>query len=145
MRQGEYTRFDNMDYELFRTREDKYKIVLRTTHPSVSGFIKLGEGVFGKVIWDNNLITNAYYVQTYARYKDFDFQVESYVGQLYLLVTDSYEIYRRMNLEQRDRGVYQIYVDKTQIEKMWEVRSRSYFDLPLPEGLNEIEEVKLVN
>src|SRR4051794_34775469 len=112
MRHGEYTRLDNMDYELFCTQENKYKIILRTHHASVSGFNKLDEGVFGKVIWDNSLITNAYYVRTCATYKGFDFQVESYVGQMYLLVTDSYDTYRRLNLEQRDRGEYQIYVDK---------------------------------
>lgn len=141
MRQGNYTRFENMDYELFRTHDDKYQIVLKTSRSNIIGFNKLEEGVFGKIIWDDRLITNAYYVRTYVRYKGFDFEVESYVNKRYLLVTDSYDTYRLLNLEQREQGVFQIYADKTQIEKMWEVRSKSYFDLPLPDNLKDIEEV----
>jgi hypothetical protein len=141
MRYGEYTRFENREYRLYQTNEGKFGIVLRTSTPHVPGFHKVEEGLYHKVLGKNELVTNAYFIRTYARYKGFDFQVESYVNRKYLLVTDNYDMYQLLDLEQRERGVYQIFLDKSQIERMWEVRSKSYFNLPMPEGLKEIEEV----
>ena len=40
-----------------------------------------------------------------------------------------------------DRGVYQLEVELDELEKIWEIRERSTYDLPLPEGIELYHEI----
>jgi hypothetical protein len=85
-------------------------------------------------------IESGYLVSTYALYKNYKLQVDKFENGKYHLSTGDYSAYKKLKLHLVDRGWYDIWVDRNEIEKIWEER-RPALDFPFPEGMKTIEEI----
>ena len=59
------------------------------------------------------------------------------------IVTDDKNAFEDLKLEFRDRGVYQKEIKINELDKLWEERTQSTHDLPLPKGLELIKEIDI--
>jgi len=147
MRNRTYTLYKGIQVELGRDMSNNFKLIYRGSSCPFTDFVKFfsldanGSEVFSKVIYHNEEITNAFSVTTYALYKGFKFQVSNKKNEIFQLTTGDENAYRQLDLEFIDRGYYLKWVHKSDIEKMWEERKKAGYDLPMPEGIKEVQEI----
>ncbi|MFO0322474.1 MAG: hypothetical protein ACK504_08600 [Bacteroidota bacterium] len=142
IRFGTYTRYNDYDFRLLN-KADYYRIVCDGTICPFSNFTKYANNFFYLDVPKEN-ITNAFSISTFGIYKGYQFDVNTMIDNSYIgIVTDNKEAFDKLNLEFRDRGVYQKEIKISELEKLWEVRSISNLDLPIPEGLKEYEEIEI--
>jgi hypothetical protein len=143
MRNQTYTIFNGIEIQLTRNPDGDYKLIYRGEIPPDGSFYaaKNANNVFCKIV-EKKLITNAFTVITYALYKGYKFQVDNERGDLLEIVTSNDELLKKFNLQFVDRLYYLKWVNKSEIEKIWEERGPSGYDLPMPEGLNKIEDIE---
>ena len=147
MRNDVYTVYQGDEFVLSRDLNSKYILLFNGKQaPSslfyqMSSFDEKGMALFARVVENDSEITNAYYVKVWALYKTISFQVDKKSNDSYQLVTDKEDVANEYGFEFVDRGYFLKYVHRSEIERMWEIRSKSNYDLPMPEGLNEIEDI----
>jgi hypothetical protein len=139
IRFGTYTLYQETILALIEN-PDSYRLVKRNCTNNDNTFIKYTENIFYKDVLKKE-INNAFFIKTKCLYKKNEFDLQSIENNIALIVTDDKNAFNELNLELRDRGVYQLSVNKSDLEKVWEVRSKSSLQLPFPMNLKIIEEL----
>jgi len=146
LRHGFYTVYNTFVFELYPDGIEKFQLVFRGEECPFNdflfqGFDAKGKRVFSK-IFNKSDINNSFYVANRCTHKSFDFALINVKGDYFLLRTEDHRVAYLLDFEMVDRGVYEKYIHRSEIERMWEVRSIASYDLPMPEGLKEIEEIE---
>ena len=143
IRNNTFTLINGNEFELSRDRYDRFVLYYRGNSCPDSTFVPIDDvdGVFKKIISDEKEITNAYSVSTYILYKGFKFQIDVEKNGMFRISTGDYQAYTTLNLDFIDRGWYEKWIPKSEIEKVWEERKPSGYDFPMPHGIEEIKEI----
>ncbi len=155
IRYGEYSRIKGYDFKLSEARQEA---PIPFTHFILSweneincpidGFEKDKHGSIIKIV-EKNKVENAFRISTKAIYKGQEFLVYPYKADLscYELSTKDEKLAKELNfVKLTDSYGKPYYIDaikKIEIEKLWEERSESQFNLPFPDGLNLIQEIEI--
>ena len=144
IRFGTYTRFGGYDFRLLE-KSDCYRLVFDGAVCPLLNFIKYTDNVFYLDV-SKEEIDNAFSIRTYGIYKGYKFDVNKLNGENIIgIVTDDKNAFEDLKLEFRDRGVYQKEIKINELDKLWEERTQSTHDLPLPKGLELIKEIDIRN
>jgi hypothetical protein len=140
IRFGTYTRYKGYDVRLLNN-SDGYRLVFDGAVCPLSNFEKYSDDVFYLDV-SKAEVENAFSVRTLGIYRGYQFDVHNInVENTIGIVIDNKSAFEDLNLEFRDRGVYQREIKITELDQLWEERSQSSLDLPLPEGLGLIKEI----
>ncbi|HEU4718615.1 MAG TPA: hypothetical protein VFU15_12310 [Bacteroidia bacterium] len=142
MRNFEIALYCDQEFEITESNNEHYKLIYH-------GSISPGFGFYPSPKWPNIFvrqinksdIKSGYQASTFANYKGFKFHVDRYENEKYRLTTGDEKVYAQLHLNMIDRGWYEIWVDKSEIEKMWEERKPSGYGFPMPEGLKKTQEL----
>lgn len=162
IRFGTYTLIDEIEMKIFGYR---YEVPIpdneKTYGVSYSAELGIKEGFklnklpypysdeFVKEIYIQE-ITNAFFVTTKAKYKGEIFEVEPYYGdEIHLhLATKDLELGKKLNFyELHDGNGKPYYLGEIKIsgvEKIWEERMKSIYDVPMPENIELVKMIKAV-
>lgn len=145
IRNYNYTIFKGNIIELFRSSDGQYYLFQREGKPLDSFFHESPQapGVYERKVTLNKDFFVGFSCDVKALYKDCTFDVEWVRGNTAMLGTADEIAATRAGLNFVDRWDYRKEVPLTEIEKMWEQRKPSSYGLPMPEGLNSIEEIPL--
>lgn len=145
IRNATYTIYKNTEYELSRNSDENFVLYYRGIDCPDKSFLVVNStnNVFKKTVSDPSEISNAYNVITYAVYKGHTFQITKVEAGLFRLSTGDKIAYEELGLEFIDRGWYETSVNKTDLEKIWEERRPSGYDLPMPKDIDPIKEINL--
>lgn len=97
-----------------------------------------------------NDLTNAFFVTAKANYKGEVFEIQPYLGdEIHLhLATKDLELGKKLNFYELHDGNGKPYylgeIKISEIEKIWEERQKSIYDVPMPDGIKEYKEIKAV-
>lgn len=146
IRSGVYTVYEKY---IFRVSSDKNSFLLFYDGDNcpLENFKKNNEGIYFLDVPQENL-TNIFDVITKCIYKNYTFYVNAQDHNKYriFLVWGGQkpdEVFLKLNIPQVDRGVYEAWIDGSEIERMWEERKcTNYYGLPFPKGFSEIDEIK---
>ena len=159
IRYGSYTVYKGYEMDLSESRdnypgEEELFIVSydADSNPKLKGFRKYkyddGDGnvenEYYKGIYLKDL-DNAFVIQTKALYKGYVFDVDSNLlkGELLCLLTKNEEIGKKLNFSELsnhyEKSSYIEDIKLKNIEKLWEERTPSTYDLPMPKGLEKIK------
>jgi len=142
IRFGTYTQFKGFDFRLVK-EINHYKLIFDGIDCPLPNFIKYTDNLSYLDIPIIE-ITNAFFVKTICTYKSYDFDVNIMINDSHIgIVTDNKEAFEKLNLEFRDRSVYQTEINIIDLEKLWEQRMPSSYNLPMPEGLDLIKELEI--
>jgi hypothetical protein len=141
VRFGTYTIFKTFEFRLIK-KEQFYSLIYNGKFCPLPEFKKYTEGIFYLDI-PKLTITNAFSVRTYCLYKGYQFDANTLIDENHLgIVTDNKEAFEKLNLDFRDRGVFQKEVAINELEKLWEERS-TYLNFPFPENFPTKLEIKI--
>lgn len=141
IRFGTHTLFKNNILRLI-IEKDLAKLIYYGSNPPSKDFNKYEKNIFILKV-PTTTITNAFFIQTKCMYKNFVFDVEQEQDESYRIVTASKDAFQELNLEFRDREVYQTTVKKNELEEIWEERKESYDGLSFPIGVSSREKISL--
>ena len=151
IRRGPYTLYKGYEMKVTRNR-DNYPGEERlfglsydaNSNPKLEGFWKDQykhvdgriEKTYRKGIYLKDL-DNAFIIQTKALYKGYVFDVYNYFSEekSIALYTKNKAIAKELNFETDRAGMIKL----SNIEKLWEERTPSTYDLPMPKGLEKIK------
>jgi len=139
VRNGSHTVYRNLIFRFFE-KENQYCLVYNSHIPPFDGFTKVTEEIYTILIPKKDL-NNAFFIETLCIYNGYNFQVENNKGMFLRILTDSSEARDNLNLEWRDRGVYQTVVEINKLDTLWEERTKSTYNVPFP---NELIHSKLI-
>lgn len=94
-------------------------------------------------------LSNAFFVITKAIYKGEEFEVEPYIGDdiHFHLATKNIALGQKLGFYKLHDGYGNPYyvgeIKKNEIEKLWEERKPSVFNLPMPKGIEIIKELEI--
>ncbi|MBI3509495.1 MAG: hypothetical protein HY064_02455 [Bacteroidetes bacterium] len=138
---GTYTNYEGLECELALMRNGEFHLIYRAVECRFNNFILEHPGVFVLPI-EKSKITNSFFLNTKAIYKNFNFEVDRFQNGKYRLSTADENAYKTLHLNMVDRGWYDIEVPREEIQKMWEERKPSGYGFPFPEGMKEVEEIE---
>lgn len=142
MRFGTYTQFKGYDFRLVK-EIDHFKLIFNGTECPLPNFIKYTDNFYYMDIPISEIV-NGFFVRTRCIYKSYEFDANTLIDGKYIgIVTDNKEAFENLNLEFRDRGVYQTEIKIHELEKLWEERTPSNFNLPMPVGIELIKELEI--
>ncbi len=103
------------------------------------------ENVFCKSVFLNDL-KNAYSVKTFGTYKNqkvqvFELQI-GIVGMISIATRDA-KVGASLKMIEVNVSWFMIDLHISELDKLWEERSFSEYNLSMPEGMNEYEEIKI--
>lgn len=107
---------------------------------------KHNNGYYKKVF--RNELSNAYQIFTFCIYQGFQFRVIEFEPDTTIVNIETYdeEANDKLSLykftDWQNRPIYSNQVKISQLEKLWEERSPSEYNLPMPEGLEQYKELK---
>lgn len=133
VRSGSHTVFRNLLF-LFFEKENQYCLVYNGHTPPFDGFTRITDEIYTTCIPKQDL-KNAFYMETRCMFRGYEFHVENNNGTFLRILTDSSEAQEKLNLEWRDRGVYQTVVEINELDMLWEERTKSPFNIPFPDDL----------
>ncbi len=135
LRNKVYTLYNSAEVELSENDDKSYHLISRNGIRPDSRFQEYqdGEGIFIKDV-DRNEITNAFSVETFASYQGITWQVDRKDSDRFRLSTGSDP--KLPDVKMVSQGWYELWVNQESIEKLWEVRKESWFDLPFPDSLD---------
>lgn len=158
IRFGTYTLFENIEmsvneyygHGLDQELEQNHRILSYAEElGQLHGFIldKVSSAYKKDVLIDD--LKNAFFVITKAQYKGEIFEVEPYYGdETHVhLATKDLELGRRLNFYELHDGYGKPYylgeIKISDVEKIWEEREKTNFDVPMPENIEMIKMIKL--
>jgi hypothetical protein len=103
---------------------------------------------FYKVVHKKDL-SNAFQIFTYCIYKGFKFKVTEFEPDSTIVNIETYDINANNELklysftDWENRPLYSDQVRISELEKLWEERKPTEFNLPMPEGLEEYKEIEI--
>jgi hypothetical protein len=145
IRNNVYTVFNGQEVELYKNEKGLYYLIFRGINNIENGFMPVNviENVFVRQCKINDEITNGYEVNTYAEYKSFTFQVDRADENRLRLTTSEAQAYNELELEMIDRGWYEKWVNKNNIDKIWNQRKPSSYGLPMPDTVEPYKQISL--
>jgi hypothetical protein len=146
IRHGIYTMYREVQVELISNNSKDFELIFRG---GICPFLDFkfqtvdskGLNVYSKIVSISD-VNNSFYVTVKAYYMNVICSVINYKNDFFLLRLLDSIIGRQLGFDEVDRGVYEKYIHRSQVERIWEVRSKSSYDLPIPEGLAEVEEIE---
>jgi hypothetical protein len=155
IRYGNYTRYKNHDVELFEARHETptpfTHLILKWVADDVcpyNEFIETGHGSLTLTLKRED-VKNGFYIITKAIYKGAEFVIQPYYGDnIHLHIATKDKTFRsKLNFHElydsQGQPYYLAEIKKNDIEKLWEERSKSTYDLAMPEGLEFFKELNL--
>jgi hypothetical protein len=148
IRIGEYTSLEGYDFKLYEARQDApipfTHFILGWEEESscpVGGFEKNKHGSIIKII-ERNLVQNAFQIVTLCLYKGEKIKVWAYnpANNCFTICTKDEIVADKLNfIKLSDMFIKE--VQPNEIEKLWEVRLLSKYNLPMPDGLENVKEI----
>jgi hypothetical protein len=137
-----YTIYNNVEVELSQNEDNSYHLISRNGVKPDETFqsYSLGEGIYTKDVAQHEIL-NAFSVQTFANYKGFTWQVDLQDGEKVRLSIGNNPGLPDSNMI--SQGWYEIWVSKSDIEKLWEERKDAWFEVPFPQNFPRYRELKL--
>lgn len=158
IRYGTYTVYDNIEMQIIsyyghglsQDIDENHRIISYTKeYGQLEGFsFDEQSNKFIKDILINDL-SNSFFVITKAKYKGEVFEVEPYYGdEVHLhLATKDLELGKRLNFHELHDGYGKLYylgeISINEVEKLWEERTQSNYNLPMPERIELIKELEI--
>jgi len=142
MRNYVYTVYHGQELELRDTDDDHYYLIYRGRYRPDESFFpsEMAAHVFKKLI-KKNLVNSAFSVTTYASYNGHKWQVDRKENnKLRLSIGEPVDV---PELKMVSQGWYEIWVDGSEIDKVWEEREQSGYPLPFPENLPKYVELSI--
>jgi len=121
MRFEYYTTFYGKTYEVGILEDSSIILISENSSEIENGFEEKYPGRFIKTVSRSD-IGQIYSVHNYCTYKGYDFGIRTEKDNKVLLVCSNHELYKSkvLKLEMADRDMYQIWVDKDDLDKTWE-------------------------
>jgi hypothetical protein len=148
IRNGTYTLFQGIQFELSINSDDSYSLLYRgTTSPLRNGVRFLGldnEGlqVYKLENYKIEEIYNSFEVRTYAIWKGQIFDTDRFENGRFRIWSDNRDIAHQGKMETFERGIYMKWIPRTEIIRVWENRTKSrYSNLPFPDQVSKIEAI----
>ena len=144
IRNGNYTRLDGHDCALYEARQEApipfshFVVKWYLNQPCPLEDFKLNEHGDIIRIFKRSYIKNSYSVKTKGKYKGDEFWLWSYNESRNVigLITRDSELAKKHNfLNLSDRYIKEI--NPKELDSIWEERSKSEYDLPLPKGIEK--------
>jgi hypothetical protein len=133
IRDGLHTIYEGLIFRFYE-KNSKYHLIFNGTKPPDHSFVKEFENIYVKSI-EKSLLKNSFYIKSKCIYKGFEFNIENNNGKSIRILTENNLAYEKLNLEIRDRGMYQTVVKLNELEKLWEVRTDSHLHKNIPSYL----------
>lgn len=137
-----YTLYKSSEVELSQNDDFSFHLISRNGVKPDNDFrlYEFGEGIYTKDV-NSSEITNAFSVETYASYKGIIWQVDRQNAELLRLSTSTDP--QLPQVKMIGRGWYEIWVDKKEIDRIWEERKASSLPIPFPSQISPIKEITL--
>jgi hypothetical protein len=144
IRFGTYTIYKNYDLRLIE-QNDCYRLIYEGTNCPFNDFSVYTENVYYKDLLKEE-ISNAFFIKTLGVFKGYQFDI-SQLNQKNLIgiITDNKQAFEDLNLDFRERGVYQKEILICELDLLKEEYSPSSLDLPIPEGLPKERIIEIPN
>lgn len=134
IRFGTYTTYRDYDLRLIE-KNNYYRIIYEGQKCPFDDFIAYANNVYYKDL-PKQEISNAFFIKTVGVYKGYQFDISQLnLNNVIGIVTDDKQAYENLNLDFREKGVYQKEIFINELDKLWEVYLPSLLNLPMPEGL----------
>lgn len=153
IRYGNYTVYKGQELALYEARHETpvpfTHFIIKwdpTLGKPLNSFSQLENGDYICVVKREEVV-NAFFVQTKALYKNHVFSVYAYFPALEAVDvnTNDHTIGQKLQLQRlvdgNGKAFYAGEVRVLELEKLWEERSESSFELPLPEKLETYKEI----
>lgn len=121
MRKGIFAIYQGVEYEAGVISPNVFSLHSYSSADVLKGFSLHKGKVYVKNVQRSEL-DEVYKISTYAIYQGYKFGVYKEEGEKLLLFTGDYSIYKELNLEMVDRGVYEKWVNKSDITSVFEGR-----------------------
>lgn len=148
IRIGDYTSIEGYIFKLYEARQDApipfTHFILSWEDESncpIDGFEKNKHGSINKII-EREQLQNAFQIVTLCLYKGYEINVWTYnpSNNYFTIYTKDEVVSDKLNfIKLSDMSIKE--VQPNEIEKLWEVRSLSKYNLPMPDGLEPIMEI----
>lgn len=128
MKSGIYGVYNNVEYRLGRRGLDLVNLYSDNSEDIKKGFVLYEEGIYVKTVKLSE-ITAIYSIGTYANYKGHKCQVlrsDNDKVQLISLVGD-YKISKSLGFEMVDRGVYEKWLEISEVDSIYEEKTELEF------------------
>lgn len=149
IRIGPYTIFENHHLAIKSIRDDDDHVLLRFEGHSPPS-TNFEESKHEKDVYYLNLsissLNQAYWVQTYCKFKGYTFEVFPLnIGVEGLVTISTKEIiaFEKLKLTEIKNGFYATDIHVSELEKLWEERRPSNYNLPMPKVIETIKEIKI--
>ncbi len=103
------------------------------------------ENIFCKSVFLNDL-QNAYFVKTFGIYKNQKvevFELQNGIEGMLSITTRDEKIGNALKMSEVNVSWFMKDLNIAELDKLWEERSKSQYNLPMPEGLKEYEELEI--
>ena len=115
--------FKGKEFVLSVSTEGKLELISHDPADLSLGFRRNSEGVYFLPVKKEDL-ESYYEINTYVRFKGFDFGIQSEKGNNILIFTGGdIRLAKKLDLEVGDKGIYQKWVKEADLEKVWEEKS----------------------
>lgn len=114
--------YNGKEYEVSPMGEDSYALISTDLKDLKQGFSQHFSGKYIKNV-KRDTLQELYFINTLALYRGHKFGVSAEKDDQLLIGTSDYELLEKFNLVFVDRGVYEKWVDKCDLEKIWEEKT----------------------
>lgn len=134
LRNKVYTLYNRAEVELSENDDNSYHLISRNGIRPDSQFqeYQIGGDIFIKNV-ERHEVTNAFAVETFASYRGIIWQVDRKDGDRFRLSTGSDP--NLPGVRMISQGWYELWVNEEEIDKLWETRKESWYDLPFPDSI----------
>lgn len=138
LRNRVYTLYNGAEVELSENDDKSYHLISRNGILPDNSFqeYEIGGSIFIKDV-ERHEVTNAFSVETFASYQGIIWQVDRKDNDRFRLSTGSDP--KLPDVKMVSQGWYEIWVNQENIEKLWEVRKESWYDLPFPDSIERTD------
>lgn len=125
IRLDSYCIYEGNEYIISKLDDGMYKLISRNKNDLNRGFKETFPKVYVKIV-SLKEITSAYSVSTFCKYKGYRFQIVREKDEKILIHTGDYNLYQQLDLDFVEKGAYDKWVDRDEIEELWEEKEGIY-------------------
>jgi hypothetical protein len=129
IKQGHFATYQGNEYNISKNDDGTFQLISNNPSDQNSGFMPWGDsGRYVKTVKRND-IQSAYAIDAYCQYKGFEFGIDKEEDGKLRIFTGNDDVYEKLNLKEVDRSVYECWVKRDDLEKIWE-KKRSIYGFP---------------
>ncbi len=122
MRKGTYAIYKGIEYEAGSKDSNSVSLLSYNKDDVAKGFSLYKGVVYVKRVQRSEL-DEVYIIHPFAIYQGYRFGVEREEGDKMLLFTSDFSVYQKLKLTMIDRGIYEIWVNKSDITSYYEEKN----------------------